>query len=133
MSLLLCLMVRYRPTSSSRLPQSLEFLETKMLCMCRLSPAVHSLSILTTGKDGFASQLCLELRNHCALCHFWVSDFRHMKQHLNRIHLKTPQLLCLGPLTCVEAVKHTSAAGARAFGAHTRWEPQEDMWNNVRH
>ena len=58
MSLLLCLMVRYRPTSSSRLPQSLEFLETKMLCMCRLSPAVHSLSILTTGKDGFASQLC---------------------------------------------------------------------------
>ena len=30
----------------------------------------------------------LELRNQCALCHFWVSDFRHMTQHLNRIHLK---------------------------------------------
>ena len=30
----------------------------------------------------------LGLRNHCALCHFWVADFRHMKQHLNRVHLK---------------------------------------------
>ena len=29
----------------------------------------------------------LELMQHCVICHFWVADFRHMKQHLNRAHL----------------------------------------------
>ena len=89
MSLLLCLMVRYRPTSSSRLPQSLELLETKMLRMCRLSPAVHSFEHLDNWERWLRiPAVRLELRNQCALCHFWVSDFRHMTQHLNRIHLK---------------------------------------------
>ena len=36
----------------------------------------------------------LELTQHCVLCHFWVADFRHMKQHLNRAHLRElPDLL----------------------------------------
>ena len=29
----------------------------------------------------------LELAQHCVLCHFWVADYRHMKQHLNKAHL----------------------------------------------
>ena len=29
----------------------------------------------------------LELAQHCVLCHFWVADSRHMKQHLNKAHL----------------------------------------------
>ncbi|CAE7763314.1 Pol [Symbiodinium sp. CCMP2456] len=28
----------------------------------------------------------LELMHHCALCHYWVADFRHVKQHINRVH-----------------------------------------------
>ena len=31
-------------------------------------------------------ELRAELKNHCAICHMWVADYRHMKQHFNRIH-----------------------------------------------
>ena len=30
----------------------------------------------------------LELAQHCVICHFWVADYRHMKQHLNKAHLQ---------------------------------------------
>ena len=31
-------------------------------------------------------ELRVELKNHCAICHMWVADYRHMKQHYNRMH-----------------------------------------------
>ena len=31
-------------------------------------------------------ELRQELKNYCAICHMWVADYRHMKQHYNRIH-----------------------------------------------
>ena len=37
--------------------------------------------------------LLKELRHYCSLCHQWVADFRHVKQHFNRAHGPTPSHL----------------------------------------
>ena len=33
--------------------------------------------------------LMTELRNYCSLCHQWVADFRHVKQHIRKEHQTT--------------------------------------------
>ena len=30
-----------------------------------------------------------ELKNHCSLCHQWIADFRHVRQHVHRAHKST--------------------------------------------
>ncbi|CAE7773628.1 pol [Symbiodinium sp. CCMP2592] len=30
--------------------------------------------------------LMRELQNHCAICHQWIADFRHVRQHINKVH-----------------------------------------------
>ena len=49
----------------------------------------------------------LELAQHCVICHFWVADFRHMKQHLNRAHLQDhPQLMQQALTLCYSFKTH---------------------------
>ncbi|CAE7340957.1 jockey\pol, partial [Symbiodinium sp. CCMP2456] len=63
-------------------------------------------------------ELRQELKNYCAICHMWVADYRHMKQHYNRIHgPNNPTLYFPGPWTSVPPSKVIYAGTARAFGA----------------
>ncbi|CAE7260390.1 Pol [Symbiodinium sp. CCMP2592] len=30
--------------------------------------------------------LMKELQNHCSICHQWIADFRHVRQHIHKVH-----------------------------------------------
>ncbi|OLQ05950.1 RNA-directed DNA polymerase from mobile element jockey [Symbiodinium microadriaticum] len=58
------------------------------------------------------SAVRLELTQHCVLCHFWVADFRHMKQHLNKAHPHEMTNLLPGSLSLCASFKSQLRRGS---------------------
>ena len=65
-----------------------------------------------------------ELKSHCVLCHFWVADYQHIKQHQRRTHLADIQPLLANVVRLCKPFKSQLRSGSNCPWCSCRvWAP----------
>ena len=68
-----------------------------------------------------------DLQAHCAICHMWVADFRHVRQHITRVH--EPEY----PGIIAAALKHCESFKRQLTRDHDCPFCRRKVWSSGRH